>query len=130
MSKKKKKKPVFDKIGLVFRSPVRAEILKELSEEPQRPISLAENIGIEKQNLNYHLNALKKGGMIQTRRAEFTEEDLPKGKGTKINGISESGKIQVVDGVELTKNGKNMVNQFIDPLYEEEENEKLEKEDD
>jgi DNA-binding transcriptional ArsR family regulator len=126
--KRKKKKPVFEKVGLVFRSPVRADILKELSEAPQRPKELAENIGIEKQNLNYHLNALKRGGIIQTRRAEFTEAELPKGKGTRINGRSESGKIQVAYGVELTKNGKNIVNQFIDPLYEEEKNKKNEKE--
>jgi len=128
--KKKKKKPVFDKVGLVFRSPIRADILKELSEAPQRPMEIAENIGIEKQNLNYHLNALKKGGIIQTSRAEFTEAELPKGKGIKINGRSESGKIQAAYGVELTKNGKNIVNQFINPLYEEEENKKNEKEDD
>lgn len=126
--KRKKKKPDFEKVGLVFRSPVRADILKELSEAPQRPKELAENIGIEKQYLNYHLNALKRGGIIQTRRAEFTEAELPKGKGTRINGRSKSGKIQVAYGVELTKNGKNIVNQFIDPLYEEEKKKKNEKE--
>jgi len=127
---KKKKKPIFEKVGIVFRSPVRADILKELSEAPQRPMKLAENIDVPKQNLNYHLNALKRGGIIQTSRAEFTEAELPKGKGTRINGRSESGKIQAAYGVELTKNGKNIVNQFINPLYEEEKNKKNEKEDD
>ncbi|MHA2008326.1 MAG: winged helix-turn-helix domain-containing protein [Promethearchaeota archaeon] len=128
--KEKKKKPVFEKVGIVFRNPVRADILKELSESPQRPKEIAENIGIQKQNLNYHLNALKKGGIVQTRREEFSESELPKGKGTRINGRSESGMIQAAYGVELTKNGKKIVNQFIDPLYEEEENSNDKKEDD
>ena len=48
-----------------------------------------------------------------------TEEDIPKEKGTRINGVGINGKVQVSYGVELTKNGKNIVNQFIDPLYEE-----------
>ena len=116
---KKKKKPIFDKVGLVFRSPVRADILRQLSESPQRPKEIADNIGLQKQNINYHLNALKRGGMIQTRREEFNEDEIPKGKGTRINGISKSGKLKVVQGVELTENGKNIVNQFISPLYEE-----------
>ena len=116
---KKKKKPIFDKVGLVFRSPVRADILRQLSESPQRPTEIADNIGLQKQNVNYHLNALKRGGMIQTRRVEFDEGEIPKGKGTRINGISKSGKLKVVQGVELTENGKNIVNQFISPLYEE-----------
>ena len=117
--KKEKKKPIFEKVGLVFRSPVRADILQQLSESPQKPIEIAGNIGIEKQNLNYHLNALKRGGLIKAHKKELSETEIPRGKGTRINGISKSGKLKVVQGVELTKNGKNIVNQFISPLYEE-----------
>jgi len=117
--KKENKKPLFEKVGLIFRSPVRADILRQLSESPQRPTEIAENIGLQKQNINYHLNALKRGGIIQTRRAEFTEDEIPKSKGTRINGISKSGKLKVTQGVELTKNGKDIVNQFISPLYKE-----------
>lgn len=117
--KEEKKKPIFEKVGLVFRSPVRADILRQLSDSPQRPTEIAENIGIQKQNINYHLNALKRGGIVKTSREEFTEAEAPKGKGTRINGISKSGKLKVVQGVELTENGKDIVNQFISPLYEE-----------
>ena len=118
--KKEKKKPIFEKVGLVFRSPVRADILRELSESAQRPKKIAETIGIQKQNLNYHLNALKRGGLIQTHTEELSQPELPVEKGTRVNGVSKSGKIQVSYGVELTKNGKNVVNQFINPLYKEE----------
>lgn len=122
MAKKeeKKKKPIFEKVGIVFRNPVRADIMRELSESPQRPKKLADNIGIQKQNINYHLNALKRGGLIRTHTEELDEKEIPKEKGTRINGVGGSGKFKVSYGVELTKNGKNIVNQFIDPLYEEE----------
>jgi DNA-binding transcriptional ArsR family regulator len=116
----KKKKPIFEKVGIVFRNPVRADIMRELSENPQRPKKLADNIGIQKQSINYHLNALKKGGLIRTHTEELEEKEIPKEKGTRINGVGGSGKFKVSYGVELTKNGKNIVNQFIDPLYEEE----------
>jgi DNA-binding transcriptional ArsR family regulator len=122
--KKEKKKPIFEKVGLVFRSPVRADIMRELSESPQRPTEIAENIGLQKQNINYHLNALKRGGLIKTHKKELSETEIPKGKGTRINGISKSGKLKVAQGVELTKNGKNIVNQFISPLYDENMEEK------
>ncbi len=127
--KKEKKKPIFEKVGLVFRSPVRADILRELSENPQKPIEIAENIGLQKQNINYHLNALKRGGLVKTHKKELTEAEMPKGTGTRINGISKSGKLKVTQGVELTKNGKNIVSQFISPLYEEmvEEKERIKK---
>ncbi len=118
--KEEKKKPIFEKVGIVFRSPVRADIMKQLSESPQRPKKLADEIGIQRQNINYHLNALKRGGLIKTHTEELSEEEIPKEKGTRINGVGEGGKFQVSYGVELTKNGKNIVNQFIDPLYEEE----------
>jgi DNA-binding transcriptional ArsR family regulator len=120
MAKKedKKKKPIFEKVGIVFRSPVRADILKELSETPQRPKYLAENVGIQKQSMNYHLNALKRGGLIRTHTEELKETEIPKERGTRINGVGGGGKLKVSYGVELTKNGKNIVRQFIDPLYE------------
>ena len=124
--KETKKKPIFEKVGLVFRNPVRADILRELSESPKRPKKLADNIGIQKQNINYHLNALKKGGLIKTHTEELEENKIPKEKGTRINGLGKSGKVQVSYGVELTKNGKNIVNQFIDPLYEEQSGGKIE----
>ncbi|MFX0041906.1 MAG: winged helix-turn-helix domain-containing protein [Candidatus Hodarchaeota archaeon] len=117
--KKEKKKPIFEKVGLVFRSPVRADILRELSESPQRPKKMADNIGIQKQSLNYHLNALKRGGLIKTHTEEISEPDLKIEKGTRINGKTDNGKIQVSYGVELTKNGEDILNQFISPLYEE-----------
>jgi len=125
--KKEKKKPIFEKVGIVFRNPVRADIMRELSESPQRPKNIAENIGIQKQSLNYHLNALKKGGLIKSHTEELSEEEIPKGRGTRINGVGEEGKFQVTYGVELTTNGKNLVNQYIDPLYEEESGDKEEK---
>lgn len=118
--KEEKKKPIFEKVGIVFRSPVRADIMKQLSESPQRPKKLADEIGIQRQNINYHLNALKRGGLIKTHTEELAEEDIPKERGTRVNGIGGGGKFKVSYGVELTKNGKNIVNQFIDPLYEEE----------
>ncbi|MFW9882365.1 MAG: ArsR/SmtB family transcription factor [Candidatus Thorarchaeota archaeon] len=118
--KKEKKKPIFEKVGIVFRSPVRADIMKQLSESPQRPKKLADKIGIQRQNINYHLNALKRGGLIKTHTEELVEEEIPKEKGIRVNGIGEGGKLKVSYGVELTKNGKNLVNQFIDQLYEEE----------
>ena len=117
--KKEKKKPIFEKVGLVFRSPVRANILRQLSDSPQQPIEIAKNIGMQKQSINYHLNALKRGGIVKTHRVEYNKDEVPKGKGTRINGISKSGKLKVVQGVELTENGKDIVNQFISPLYEE-----------
>ena len=122
MAKKKekeKKKPIFEKVGLVFRSPVRADILQQLSESPEIPAQIAKNIGVDRQNINYHLNALKKGGLVKTHKKEFSETEVPKGKGVRINGISKSGKLKVIQGVELTKNGKDIVKQFISPLYEE-----------
>lgn len=125
--KKDKKKPIFKKVGLVFRSPVRADILKELSQQPQRTIDLAENIGLQKQNINYHIQALKKEGLIQTHTEEVNEEEIPKKKGTRINGINERGKLKVSYGVELTKNGEHIVNKFIEPLYESSEPEKKKK---
>ncbi|MFX1496883.1 MAG: ArsR/SmtB family transcription factor [Promethearchaeota archaeon] len=118
--KKEKKKPIFDKVGLVFRSPVRVDIMRELSEKAQKAIEIADNIGIQKQNLNYHLNALKRGGLIQAHKEELLETEFQAERGARINGITEKGKLQVSQGVELTKNGKNIVNQFIDPLYENE----------
>ena len=124
--KKEKKKPIFEKVELVFRNPVRADIMKELDARPQRAIDLQDNIGVPKQNINYHLNALKKGGLVQTHKKEVDEfeevsEDLPNTRGVRINGISKKGKLKVSYGIELTKNGKDVVNQFINPLYEQQD---------
>ena len=121
--KKEKKKPIFEKVGIVFRSPVRADIMRQLSEAPQRPNQMAEDIGIQKQNLNYHLNALKKGGLVKIHTEEVEESEVPSERGVRIDGRAESGKIQVSYGLELTKNGKDIVNQFLDDLYESEKDE-------
>ena len=117
--KKKKRKPIFEKVGLIFRSPIRVDILKQLSESPQRPKKIADDFGIKKQSLNYHLKTLKREGLIQTHTEEMSEAEVPQEKGTRINGIGSDGKLKVSYGVELTKNGKDIVNQFISPLYEE-----------
>lgn len=113
-----KKKPIFDKVGLVFRSPIRADIMREISQSVQKPQEIADKFEIPKQNINYHIQALKKGGLIKTHTEERVE--MPSERGVRINGMGESGKFRVSYGIELTKNGKNIVNQFIDPLYEEE----------
>jgi DNA-binding transcriptional ArsR family regulator len=124
MTKKEKKKPIFEKVGIVFRNPIRADIMHHLSEKPQRPSDIAQEIGVEKQNLNYHLNALKKGGLIKTHAEEVSESNIPSKKGTHINGLTKNGKLKVSYGVELTKNGKNITNQFIEPLFEKYADEK------
>ncbi|MFX1356838.1 MAG: winged helix-turn-helix domain-containing protein [Promethearchaeota archaeon] len=113
-----RKKPIFDKVGLVFRSPIRADIMREISQSVQKPQEIADKFEIPKQNINYHIQALKKGGLIKTHTEE--REEMPSERGVRINGKGESGKFRVSYGIELTKNGKNIVNQFIDPLYEEE----------
>ena len=74
--KEEKKKPIFEKVGIVFRSPVRADIMKQLSESPQRPKKLADEIGIQRQNINYHLNALKKLNRAQVDHTFFTPPDI------------------------------------------------------
>jgi DNA-binding transcriptional ArsR family regulator len=127
--KKEKKKPIFEKVGLVFRSPIRADIMRELSQNVQRPQEISNKFDIPKQNLNYHLNALKKGGLIKTHTEEIEEPKIQSQRGMRFDGRSETGKLQVSYGVELTKNGKKIVNKFIDPLYEEEQNKNNEKED-
>ena len=116
--KKEKKKPIFDKVGLVFRNPVRVDIMKQLSEKVQRPTDIADNIGIQKQNINYHLNALKKGGLVKIHKEELSDTNIQINRGARINGVSEKGTLKVSYGVELTKNGKDLVHQFVNPLYE------------
>jgi DNA-binding transcriptional ArsR family regulator len=127
--KKEKKKPIFEKVGLIFRSPVRADIMRELSENVQRPQEIAEKFEMTKQNINYHLKELKKGGLIKTHSEEIEEPDILSQRGVRFNGRSEDGKMKVSYGVELTKNGKSIVNKFIDPLYEEKKDINNEKED-
>ena len=117
--KKEKKKPIFEKVGLVFRNPMRVEILRELSLSSQRPVDLANKLEVERQNINYHIGALKRGGIIKTQKMEVSKEEASKMKGAIVNKVTENGKLKVSYGVELTKNGKEIANQFIDPLYEE-----------
>jgi DNA-binding Lrp family transcriptional regulator len=102
--------------------------MRELSENVQRPQEISNKIDIPKQNLNYHLKALKKGGLIKTHTEEIEEPEVQTERGMRFNGRSETGKLQVSYGVELTKNGKNIVNRFINPLYEEDKHKKNEKE--
>jgi len=117
--KKGKKKPIFEKVGLVFRNPMRVEILRELSSASQRPVDLANKLDVERQNINYHIGALKRGGIIKTQKMEVSEEEASKLKGAIVNKVTESGKLKISYGIELTKNGKDIANQFIAPLYEE-----------
>jgi DNA-binding Lrp family transcriptional regulator len=116
---KAKKKPIFEKVGLVFRNPTRVEILKELSTSSQRPVDLANKLELERQNINYHIGALKRGGIIKTQKLEVSKEEASKMKGATVDKVTDNGKLKISYGVELTKNGKDIANQFIDPLYEE-----------
>ncbi|MHA1104862.1 MAG: hypothetical protein ACTSPN_03975 [Promethearchaeota archaeon] len=116
---KKKRGPLFEKVGLVFRNPMRVEILRELSFNSQRPVDLANKLEVERQNINYHIGALKRGGIIKTQNMEVSKEEVSKMKGAKVNKLTENGNLKISYGVELTKNGKDIANQFIDPLYEE-----------
>ncbi|MHA1460417.1 MAG: winged helix-turn-helix domain-containing protein [Promethearchaeota archaeon] len=117
--KKGKKKPIFEKVGLVFRNPMRVEILRELSLNSQRPVDLANKLEVERQNINYHIGALKRGGIIKTQKMEVSKEEASKMRGAIVNKVTENGKLKISYGVELTKNGKEIANQFIEPLYEE-----------
>ncbi len=117
--KKDKKKPIFEKVGLVFRNPTRINIVRELSTSSQRPIDLANKLEVDRQNINYHISALKRGGIIKTQKMEVSQEEASKLKGAIINKVTKEGKLKISYGIELTKNGKDVVNQFVDPLYEE-----------
>ena len=117
--KKEKKKAIFEKVGLVFRNPMRIDIVRELSTSSQRPIDLANKLEVDRQNINYHLGALKRGGIIKTQKMEVSQEEASKFKGAIVNKVTKEGKLKISYGVELTKNGKDVVNQFVDPLYEE-----------
>ncbi|MFX0072098.1 MAG: helix-turn-helix domain-containing protein [Candidatus Hermodarchaeota archaeon] len=133
MGKKKKteetRKDLFKKVNLVFKNPIRSDIIQELSNTAQRPIDLADNIGVQKQAINYHLNELKKGGLVKTQKKAIpttgevknTIDDL---RGIRVNGVGKDGKLQVSYGVELTENGKKIANEFVNRLYEGPENEK------
>lgn len=125
---KKKKKPIFEKVGLVFRNPMRVDIVRELSSSSQRPVDLANKLEVERQNINYHLGALKRGGIIKTQKMEVSKEEASKMRGAIVNKATENGKLKISYGIELTENGKDIVNQFIDPLYEEANLEKEHKE--
>ncbi len=116
--KKEKKKPIFEKVGLVFRNPMRIDIVRELSTNSQRPIDLANKLEVDRQNINYHISALKRGGIIKTQKMEVSQEEASKFKGAIVDKVTKEGKLKISYGVELTKNGKDIVNQFVDPLYE------------
>jgi DNA-binding transcriptional ArsR family regulator len=90
--KKGKKKPIFEKVGLVFRNPMRVEILRELSLSSQRPVDLANKLEVERQNINYHIGALKRGGIIKTQKMEVSKEEASKMKGAIVNKVTENGK--------------------------------------
>jgi len=130
MSNKKKttepkKKKIFEKVNLVFRNPVRVDIVRELSSTAQRPIDLADNIGVEKQTINYHLQSLKRGGLVRTHTEELSQdseevEELTRMKGARVDGYTENGKVQVSLGVELTQNGEKVAKRFVSQLYKEE----------
>lgn len=117
--KKGKKKPIFEKVGLVFRNPMRVDIVRELSTNSQRPIDLANKLEVDRQSMNYHIGALKRGGIIKTQNMEVSQEEASKFKGAIVNKVTKEGKLKISYGVELTKNGKDVVKQFVDPLYEE-----------
>jgi len=126
MSNKKKKtepkkKKIFEKVNLVFRNPVRVDIVRELSSTAQRPIDLADNIGVEKQTINYHLQSLKRGGLIRTHTEELSQdseevEELTRMKGARVDGYTENGKVQVSYGVELTQNGEKVAKRFVSKI--------------
>jgi len=123
-----KKRRTFEKIGLVFRSPIRVEIVRELYQSsPQRPVELARKLGVSKQNVSYHLKKLKEGGIVRVHREAMPPvvfNSLYK-RGVRINGVNEEGKIMLSYGVELTENGFNVADMLYNfsvndsPLSEE-----------
>ncbi|MBA7656489.1 hypothetical protein ES703_64415 [subsurface metagenome] len=82
-------------------------------------MDLANKLEVERQNINYHVGALKRGGIIKTQKMEVSKEEASKMRGAIVNKATENGKLKISYGVELTKNGKEIANQFIAPLYEE-----------
>lgn len=121
--KKESKNRYFDKVNVVFKNPIRADIIQELSNESQRPIDLADNINVPKQKLNYHLNELKKQGLVQTKQEILPtmgdiDGRISNLRGARINGIDHEGNIKITQGVELTKNGKDIANLFVNKLYD------------
>ena len=79
--------------------------------------------------MNYHIGELKRGGLIKTHSEELPEKSakaktLLSKKGARHNGVIEQGKVKISYGVELTKNGKNLAKQFVEPLYQENLSEK------
>jgi DNA-binding transcriptional ArsR family regulator len=121
--KESKRKKIFEKVGLVFRNPVRVDIVRELQETPQRPIELAEKIGVSKQQLNYHLKSLKKGGIVQVHKDELPKTKpipvgLPDMRGVRVNGVDKNEKIQISYGVELTENGEKIAGKVLNVFHE------------
>lgn len=147
MGKKKRKtkesrKDHFNKVNIVFKNPINTDIVQELSSGAQRPIDLADNIGVKKQAINYHLNELKREGIVQSNKIEIPmagEIELPATKavgtagkivdlrGLRVNGVDIDGNLQAIYGVELTQNGKDIADKFVNRLYEEPEKQKEKK---
>ncbi len=139
MGKKKRKtketrKDNFNKINTVFKNPINTDIVQELSRGPQRAIDLADNIDVPKQSINYHLNELKQVGIVQSNKIEvpmageiavpLTKVVKDKGglddlRGLRVNGVDIDGNIKATWGVELTPNGKDIADNFVNRLYEE-----------
>ncbi|HEY0087998.1 MAG TPA: winged helix-turn-helix domain-containing protein, partial [Candidatus Lokiarchaeia archaeon] len=128
MGKKKRKndfrKDIFDKVNAVFKNPIRTDIIQELSSGAQRPIDLAGNIGVQKQVINYHLNELKKEGLVKSQRIQVPlsgkiEGEIDNLRGVRVNGVDKNGNLEITYGVELTKNGKDIAENFVNRLYEE-----------
>ena len=161
MGKKKRTKDArkdnFNKVNVIFKNPINTDIVQELSRGPQRPIDLADNIGVKKQAINYHLNELKREGIVQSNKIEIPtamagEIALPTSKavdtgvkiddikeltgiggqiddlrGLRVNGVDNEGNLVATWGVELTKNGKDIAGTFVNRLYEESESQEGEK---
>ena len=143
MGKKKRKtketrKDNFNKINTVFKNPINTDIVQELSRGPQRAIDLADNIDVPKQSINYHLNELKQVGVVQSNKIEvpmageiavpLTKVVKDKGglddlRGLRVNGVDIDGNIMATWGVQLTTNGKDIADNFVNRLYESEKEE-------
>ncbi|MEO1390261.1 MAG: metalloregulator ArsR/SmtB family transcription factor [Cyanobacteria bacterium J06634_6] len=49
--------------------PIRLEILELLNQGEKRPMEMEEELGISQSKLGFHLDTLKKSGLIKSRRA-------------------------------------------------------------
>jgi DNA-binding transcriptional ArsR family regulator len=121
--KTESRRDIFYKVNVIFKNPLRVDILQELSILPQRPIDLAKKFGVQQQVINYHLTTLRKSGLIKEHKKELPRsgkvlEKLGDMKGVRVKGMTESGKIEVSYGLELTESGKKIAKQFVNKLYQ------------